>query len=69
MRKSRTAITAGSVALLSLHLLVDKPECVNVAGDKAKDCQTEVDTQVTAAACHEQHRCRREKDGDLAYRW
>ena len=61
----RTDVPSAAVTLLRLHLLVDKPECVNVARDKAKDCQTEVDTQVTAAACHEQHRCRREKDGDL----
>jgi len=44
---------ATAVTFLSVHLLVNKPEGMNVAGNVAKDSQTNVDKEVTAASCNE----------------
>jgi len=49
-----------AVAFLSLHLLVDKPERVQVAREIAKNCQTDIDEQVAAASSDERRSCGRE---------
>jgi len=50
-----------AVSLLSLHLPVDKPECVDVPREVSKDSQTDVDEQITAAARDERSSSGREK--------
>lgn len=61
----RTAIAGGAVELLGLHLLVDEPECVDVAGDESEESEADVDERVAPAARHKDDSRRREEDRDL----
>jgi len=42
--------TAHSISFLCLHLLVNEPECVDMAREVPQDSQADVDEQVTAAS-------------------
>lgn len=53
-----------AVAFLSLHLLVDEPERMNVSWEIAKNCQADINEQVAAASGDERRCCRREYDGN-----
>ena len=50
---SDVVIAPSSVALLCLHSLVNEPKGVNVPRKIAKKSETNVDKQVTTAACDE----------------
>lgn len=52
------------IFLLSLHLLVDEPKCVNMSGEISQDSQTYVNEQVTATAGDESSGCWRKEDSN-----
>jgi len=54
--------SAITISLLSLHLPVYKPERMNVPREVSKNCQTDVNEQITAVARDECCRGWREQD-------
>jgi len=55
--------SALTISFLSLHLPIDKPECVDVSREVPKKCQADVNKQIAGATCNECSCCGREEDG------
>jgi len=58
---TKVLVASVSVHFLRLDLLVDQPQCMNMARDITENCQANIDDQITRASSYESSSCRREQ--------